>query len=118
MDHAECNICGCGQLLPFTSPNGYTVYFCTNCRARFSGYQEEPFYEGSPIFSEMAYYSFRDPGDNGQTFTEGGILDQYRALLEEYPPQLSVENMPITEKCSEVLLSDLGLPDASWLPEI
>ena len=118
LDYAECKICGCGQLLPFTSPEGHTVYFCTNCRARFSGYQEEPFYEGAPIFSEMAYYSFRDSGDNGQTFTEGGILDSYRALLEEYPPQIPDKDAPTTDKCSTVLLTDPELRDACWLPEV
>lgn len=119
MEYAECRICGCGQLLPFSSPEGYTVYFCTNCRARFSGYQEEPFYEGAPIFSEMAYYSFRDSGDDGSTFTEGDLLRKYRDLLEENPPMISdKDEVPVKDWCSKQILDEAGLPDACWLPEI
>ncbi|MFO8050087.1 MAG: hypothetical protein R6V01_00100 [Thermoplasmatota archaeon] len=117
MEYAECGICSCGQLLPFTSPEGYTMYFCTSCRARFSGYQEEPFYQGVPIFAEMAHYTYRDSGDQDQAFTRGRILDSYRELLEEYPPPES-EQLPTTARCTSSLLENADLMDASWLPEV
>ncbi|MFW3145703.1 MAG: hypothetical protein ACMUIE_02700 [Thermoplasmatota archaeon] len=118
MEYADCKMCGCGQLLPFTSPDGFLVYFCTYCRAKFSGYVDDPMFEGSPIFAEMAYYSMRDTSDHGESFTRGELMDAYKSILDEFPPQPSEENVPECPKCSKELLIQYDLIDLAWLPEV
>jgi len=118
MDYAECRLCCNGVLLPFTGPEGHMVYFCTNCRARFSGYHEEPIFEGAPIFSEMAYYTYRDSLDTGDTITRGKLLDSYREILETYPPSPSMESIPPCPLCSSDLIMEYGQFDLCWLPPV
>jgi hypothetical protein len=118
MEYAECKMCLNGVLLPFTGPEGHMVYFCSSCRARFSGYQEEPIFEGAPIFAEMAYYSFRDAMDTGDTFTKGELLDSYRTILEENPPTSSESSVPDCDLCSRDLLINCENTDLCWLPSV
>jgi hypothetical protein len=94
------------------------VYFCSSCRARFSGYQEEPMFEGIPIFSEMAYYSFRDAMESGDTFTRGELLDSYRTILEENPPVPNEASIPDCDLCSRDLLMNCDHVDLCWLPSV
>lgn len=86
-DLAECKACGSGALLPFTSPQGYMVYFCTNCRRRFSGYAFEPIADGCQIFSEYAVYIDEPVSSDIPPLPESELLEKYRALLDSNPPQ-------------------------------
>lgn len=118
MEYAECKLCMNGVLLPFTGPEGHMVYFCTSCRARFSGYQEEPIFEGVPLFSEMAIYSFRDSVDTGDTFTKGKLLESYRTILENNPPTQDEVSAPECDLCSRDLLMNCDHIDLCWLPAV
>ena len=51
-----CKKCNEGNLVPFYSPDGRNVYFCTNCGIRFTGYINEPTINDEPIFLKMAIY--------------------------------------------------------------
>ncbi|MGA1872093.1 MAG: hypothetical protein ACMUHY_00340 [Thermoplasmatota archaeon] len=116
VEYAECKLCQNGVLLPFTGPEGHTVYFCTNCRARFSGYQEEPMFEGVPVFSEMATYLVRDSLDSGETFTRGKLHDDYRAILDENPPLPLDSAVPVCDFCSRDLVLTCEHLELCWLP--
>lgn len=118
MEYAECKQCMNGVLLPFTGPEGRMVYFCTSCRARFSGYHEEPFFEGVPVFSEMAYYSFRDSVDTGDSLTKGKLLDSYRMILENNPPDQSLASIPDCDLCSRDMLLECDHINLCWLPSV
>ena len=118
MEFAECKLCGNGVLLPFTGPGGHMVYFCTNCRARFSGYHEEPMFEGAPTFSEMATYSYRDSVETGESFTTGELINSYRTILEENPPIPTEGTVPECQLCSPELLLEYDHIDLCWMPVV
>lgn len=90
---AECKACGSGVLLPFYSPDGFVVYYCSGCRARFSGYSQEPMYEGRALFADFADYSDPSQENNGSNLCDGEMISRYRGLLDANPP-LSVSLTP------------------------
>ncbi len=84
--YAECQICGNGYLLPFYGSDGTCVYFCNSCGSRFSGYLKEPTMNGVPIFAQMGQYTNLE-NLGAQESPEGSdLLESYRTLLEEHPP--------------------------------
>ncbi|MCU0798988.1 MAG: hypothetical protein MUC62_04895 [Candidatus Thermoplasmatota archaeon] len=85
--YADCKICKGGSLLPFTSPDGYMVYFCNNCGTRFSGYYDEPLSEGVPVFSERAFYTSEQRLEEGFPIQPGRMMDAFRKLLDDNPPK-------------------------------
>lgn len=118
MDYAECKLCHNGVLLPFTGPEERIVYFCTNCRARFSGYHEEPTFDGIPIFSQMATYLVSDSLDTGETFSKGELHDSYRSIMDLNPPIQTEPSIPECEYCSRDLLLDCEFMEICWLPSL
>ena len=86
-EQAECKACGGGVLLPFSSPQGYMVYFCTSCRRRFMGYTFEPQFEGIQIFSEYAAYMDEPVSSEIPPLPESELLEKYKVLLDANPPQ-------------------------------
>ncbi len=78
-EYARCKLCGDGDLLPFYGEEGTIAYFCTNCRSRFSGYNEE---EGGDrhSFADRASYSL------DKTEEEPTLFTTYRDLFRENPP--------------------------------
>jgi hypothetical protein len=88
-DLADCKACCNGVLLPFGSPQGFVVYFCTNCRRRFSGYTFDPAFEGKQIFSEYAVYIDEPVSAEIPPLPESELMDKYRDLLDSNPPQES-----------------------------
>lgn len=85
-DLAECKACGSGVLLPFTSPQGYMVYFCNSCRRRFSGYAFEPTADGIQVFSEYAVYMDEPVSCEIPPLPESELMEKYRELLDSNPP--------------------------------
>ena len=85
--YAECKACCDGVLLPFYSPEGQVVYFCNSCRTRFSAYYEEPMMDGYPVFLDSAYYSDQEDHEKMRPFTPGKLMDEYKKILGENPPQ-------------------------------
>lgn len=85
-DLAECKACGAGVLLPFQSPQGFVVYYCNNCRCRFSGYSFEPTFDGIQVFSPFAEYTEPFAGRSNPPLPESELLDKYRILLDSNPP--------------------------------
>jgi len=92
-EYAECKVCNAGALLPFFSPEGQVVYFCTNCLTRFSGYIEDPAVDGEPVFAECAYYSLERQIERVEPINPGKLMDLYRDILEDHPPK-PVNGMP------------------------
>ncbi len=84
--YAECKACCEGVLIPFYGPEGHVVYFCNNCRARFSAYYEEPMMDGFPVFLDTAYYSTEEDHRTQEPFTSGKLMDAFRDALAENPP--------------------------------
>jgi hypothetical protein len=86
VEMAECKACCAGVLLPFQSPQGFVVYFCNNCRSRFSGYASEPCSDGSPIFAFSAEYTEAYAERAGTPLPESALMEKYRNLLDANPP--------------------------------
>jgi hypothetical protein len=55
-----CKKCNDGNLVPFYSPDGRNVYFCTNCKTRFTAYVDEPEIDKKQIFLDSAQYISSD----------------------------------------------------------
>ena len=85
---AGCKKCDGGVLVPFHTPDGYVIYFCNNCRARFSGYANEPLLDGSPAFMGYAVYS--EPSKEVGV-PEEELKARYEELLGTFPPERRVE---------------------------
>jgi len=114
-DYAECKLCGMGYLLPFYSTRGEVVYFCTNCRARFSGYLEEPESDGVSVFAEYAEYTTPDIiRENG--LPGGKLIEEYRALLDDHQPIPMERNRNVCPYCGEYLQSGEPICSKCWLP--
>ena len=115
--HAGCKVCNEGVLLPFYSPEGHVVYFCNNCRSRFSAYYEEPNFEGIPIFTELAFY-VTEMDVVGETLTTGKLMDRFKSILEEFPPN----PLPLEDGgcpyCAGPLGPDGKCQDMCYLPEV
>jgi hypothetical protein len=108
---ADCKACNEGVLMPFHTPDGYVIYFCNNCRSRFSGYAIEPSFEGSPVFSESARYT--------EPFLEEELAgpkvkEMYRTLLEEFPPE--ADNGNDCPYCGSELSEGSRYCCDCWLP--
>jgi hypothetical protein len=67
-----CKKCNEGNLLPFYSSDGRNVYFCTNCKIRFTAYVDEPLIDKKQIFLETAQYISSD--EILENNTDNGIL--------------------------------------------
>ena len=113
--YADCRICKGGVLLPFTSPEGYMVYFCTGCGARFSGYYDEPLADGAPIFSERAYYTSEERLEVGVPTQPGRVMDAFRKLLDDNPPKSQAEKQCSICGCFQedggIVIDLCALPD-------
>ncbi len=84
---ADCKACNEGVLVPFYSPEGQVVYFCNNCRSRFSAYYEDPQIDGIPVFTSLAYYITEGDLANDTTFTTGALMEEFKKVLEDIPPE-------------------------------
>jgi len=89
-EHPLCGECGKGVLLPFTSTDGRCVYFCTECRMRFSGYTQECIKDDEPIFSQKATYTKIDQGATASPDTEPQELSEPVVVEADEDPQLVV----------------------------
>lgn len=113
--YAECRQCGNGVLVPFYSSSGENVYFCTHCRSRFSGYLHEPSIDGIHVFSDTADYS--QPGKILEEGLPGGkLLDEYRSILEEFPPISVEKDSDSCPYCGGEIEEYDGLCRLCWLP--
>lgn len=82
-EYAQCRLCGEGDLLPFYGDEGTIAYFCTSCRSRFSGYNED---EGlDDTFADRASYSL-DRTEEVEEEKEPSLFATYRDLFSENPP--------------------------------
>jgi len=70
-----CKKCDDGNLVPFFASDGRNVYFCTNCRIKFTGYIDEPKLENQQIFLKKALYLSSDDDSNFEKI-EGARLIQ------------------------------------------
>lgn len=113
---ADCKVCNDGVLLPFYSPDGLVVYFCNNCRSRFSAYYEEPMMDGAPVFTSIAYYIREEDLDEDDTLTKGEMLDEFKRILEENPPE--PVNDGVCVNCSGPLNINGECVDLCYLPDV
>jgi hypothetical protein len=115
--NAECKVCNNGVLLPFYSPEGHVVYFCNNCRSRFSAYAEEPHLDGIPVFTDLAYY-ITETDVVGESLTAGKMMDEFKMILEENPPK----PLPLEDGgcpyCAGPLDPEGKCQDLCYLPEV
>ncbi len=81
-EYAQCRLCGDGDLLPFYGEEGSIAYFCTSCRSRFSGYNEEEA-DGMHSFADRASYSLDKAEEEKK---EAFLFTTYRDLFRENPP--------------------------------
>jgi hypothetical protein len=65
-----CKKCNDGNLVPFYSSDGRNVYFCTNCKTRFSAYVDEPKINKKQIFLDSAQYISSDDLEIAETDVE------------------------------------------------
>ena len=114
-DYPECKLCEMGSLLPFFSPKGEVVYFCTNCRARFSGYVEEPEMEGERVFSDFAEYTSPE-GIREKGLPGGKLIEAYRSLLDEHKPIPLERTQPVCQYCGEEITEGESICQSCWLP--
>ncbi|RLF60842.1 MAG: hypothetical protein DRN37_01985 [Thermoplasmata archaeon] len=114
----ECRACNDGVLVPFYSPEGHVVYFCNNCRARFSAYYEEPMIDGVPVFSEIASYFMGSETGMEEPLRGGMLMEKFRSVLDEMPPGAETGETGVCPICSGPLGPDGRCLNLCFLPEI
>ncbi len=85
-EYARCKLCGDGDLLPFYGEEGKIAYFCTSCKSRFSGYNEDEEPDGRFSFADSASYSLDRTEEVEEEEKEPSLFTTYRNLFRENPP--------------------------------